>query len=216
VSRLNNIDFYWQKNNKIKMTKILFSLSLILLVSGCKNPLNQYTSQKYYDAGGKAEKQGDYQLAQQSYSRALINSRLGGVDKEMETLSLYELSRVTGYLGDYKKSEKGFLEVIELSKSPESKNLNIPALCELARLYFDTKEYQQSLPIFLEANRKLEALGIEKEDPLGYCLFLEDYKIALEKTGDLEGATKILKKLEEIKIKNPNAKPLFVPKRYTE
>jgi tetratricopeptide (TPR) repeat protein len=200
----------------MRSSLILLSLLLLPFSSGCKNPLNQHTSQKYYDAGGKAEKQGDYQLAQQSYSRALINSRLGGVDKEMEALSLYELSRVTGYLGDYKESEKGFLEVIELSKSPESKNLNTPALCELARLYFDTKEYQQSLPIFLEANRKLEALGIEKEDPLGYCLFLEDYKIALEQADETQNAGRISEKIEEIKKRNPNAKPLFVPKRYTE
>lgn len=198
------------------MIKILLSLSLILLVAGCKNPLNQHTSQKYYNAGIEAEDKGDYQLAQQNYSRALINSRLGGIDKKMEALSLYELSRVTGYLGDYKESEKGFLKVIELSKSPEAKNLNTPALCELARLYFDTDQYQKSLPIFLEANLKLEALGVENDDPLGYCLFLEDYKIALEKTGDLEDATKISKKIENIKENSKKANPLFIPKRYSE
>lgn len=184
------------------------------MVSGCKNPLNQYTSQKYYNAGGEAEYRGDYKLAQQNYSRALINSRLGGIDKRMEALSLYELSRVTGYLGDYKEAEKGFLEVIELSKSPEAKSLNTPALCELARLYFDTDQYQKSLPIFLEANRKLEALGIEKEDPLGYCLLLEDYKIALEKTGDSPKAERVENKIEEIKKKTPDGKPKFIPKRY--
>jgi tetratricopeptide (TPR) repeat protein len=184
------------------------------MVSGCKNPLNQYTSQKYYKAGNEAENKGNYQLAKENYSRALINSKLGGKDKRMEALALYELSRVTGYLGDYKESEKGFLEVIELSKSPESKSLNTPALCELARLYFDTKQYQKSLPIFAEANRKLEALKVEKDDPLGYCLFLEDYQIALEKTGDSPKAERVENKIEEIKKKTPDGKPKFIPKRY--
>jgi tetratricopeptide (TPR) repeat protein len=185
-----------------------------LLVSGCKNPLNQYTSQEYYKAGNEAENRGDYQLAKENYSRSLINSKLGGEDKRMEALALYELSRVTGYLGDYKESEKGFLEVIKLSKSPESKNLNTPALCELARLYFDTKQYQKSLTIFAEANRRLESLGVEKDDPLGYCLFLEDYKIALEKTGDSPKAKRVANKIEEIKKKTPDDKPKFIPKRY--
>jgi len=186
------------------------------MVSGCKNPLNQYTSQKYYKAGNEAENKGNYQLTKENYSRALINSKLGGKDKRMEALALYELSRVTGYLGDYKESEKGLLEVIELSKSPESKSLNTPALCELARLYFDTGQYQESIPIFVEANHNLKELGVEKNDPLGYCLFLKDYKIALENTENLQEAQKISEKLEIIKNENSGSKPLFIPKRYKE
>ncbi len=155
-------------------------------------------------------------MAQQNYSRALANSRLGGVDKEMEALSLYELSRVTGYLGDHKEAERGFLEVIELSKSPEAKRLNTPALCELARLYFDTNQFQQSLPVFLEASRNLESLGVEQDDPLGYTLFLKDYKVALEKTGDLDEAARVSEKISSIEQKSTKTKPLFIPTRYTK
>jgi tetratricopeptide (TPR) repeat protein len=201
---------------------ISWSVSLILvflllpLLVGCKNPLNQATAQKYYRAAEKAEKAGDYQLAKINYGKALANARLGGIDREMEALALYEWSRSSGYCGELDAASEGFKEVLELSKgSLEAQRLRTPALCELARLYFDNQRYAESLEFFKEATPSLEALGAKKDDPIGYCLFLDDYKVALQKTGDNDQAKALNEKIVLIKQSNPDREALFIPKRYS-
>jgi hypothetical protein len=84
----------------------------------------------------------------------------------------YEWSRSSGYCGEPDAASEGFEEVMELSKgSPEAQRLRTPALSELARLYFDNQRYAESLEFFEEAAPSLEALGVKKDDPIGYCLF---------------------------------------------
>jgi len=190
-------------------------LILSLCLCGCKNPVNQYTSKRYYDEGVKARDAGDYELAQKNFSKALLNSRLGGIDRYIEAQSLYEVARLTGYLGDTQKAEKEFLEVIELTKNyPEAESLKSPVLCELARLYFDTEQYEKSEPIFLDAMEALESSGIEKTDPIGYCIFLEDYRTALQKLGFKDQEEILTKQIETIRSANPGVRAMFVPKRY--
>ncbi len=65
---------------------------------------------------------------------------MGNLGPAPEAYSLYEWSRVTGYLGMYADAEKGFNDVLILidKAGEKAKDLRAPALGELARLLHDT------------------------------------------------------------------------------
>ncbi|OGW39830.1 MAG: hypothetical protein A2X58_01460 [Nitrospirae bacterium GWC2_56_14] len=93
-----------------------FVLSILVLLSGCANPLNRATFQRYYQAGIGAESQGDYNAAKENYYRALVNARIGNLEPELHASSSYSLGRMLGALCDRENSKKLLLEALKFDK----------------------------------------------------------------------------------------------------
>jgi tetratricopeptide (TPR) repeat protein len=186
-----------------------------ILLSGCSNPINQHTANKYFQAASQAEDEENLELARENYKRANINFKLAKNSKDQEALSLYEYSRVSGLLGYSSEAQEGFLETLNiLSQSSNEETLKVPTLCELSRLLYSQGSYKEALKYFPQAVQALQNIGIEESDPMGYCLFLESYQKTLEKVGDSSKANEIEKQIELLKMNNPNVQPKFVPQEY--
>lgn len=199
-----------------KVLPYLFSLFIItILLIGCSNPINRHTAKKYFQAASEAEKDGNLELARENYKRANINFKLAKNSKAQEALSLYEYSRVSGLLGYSSEAKEGFLEVLDnLSQSSNGEKLKVPTLCELSRLLYSQKDYEEALKYFPKAIESLQNIGVEESDPIGYCLFLEYYQKTLENVGENTKAKEIERQIETLKTENPNLEPKFVPQEY--
>jgi len=137
---------------------------------GCAAHINKKNAEKYHEWGTQAEQKGDFKLAKQNYSRALINARMGNSPKSGISMVTYNLGRVTGYLCDYEESEKLLLDSLRLEEEaigPES-GLTSMRLLELARLNYDQGHFQKAIPYFSRGVSIVEKLDIENSDPIGF------------------------------------------------
>ena len=194
---------------------------LLLIVScfllGCvKNPINAKTGENYYEWGMEAERNGDYALARQNYSRALANAQMGNLGPTPQAYALYEWSRVTGYLEMYDEAEKGFKDTLVLidKAGGKAEDLRPPALLELARLLHDTNQHQKAIPVYETALTVIDKLNIENTDPIGFAIVLDDFSESLRAVGNVSYAEKIASKSLALKDANKGVKPGFVGKRY--
>jgi tetratricopeptide (TPR) repeat protein len=188
----------------------------ILFVTGCANPINARTGERYYTAGMAAEENEELVLARKNYSRAYANAQVGFLGPTAEAYSLYEWSRVTGYLGNYSEAEKGFLDVLDLIEKAKGKadKLRSPALCEYARLLYDTDQHSKAASIFERAVGELEMSGALKIDPLGYASFLEDYSRSLAAVKSMRKSAEVERKAQAIRASHQDAKPAVKQRRY--
>ena len=69
-------------------------LILVLGITGCANPLNRVTMQRYTDQCSAAERRGDLEVAGEACRRTWINTRIGALSSEGESMALYNLGRV--------------------------------------------------------------------------------------------------------------------------
>jgi tetratricopeptide (TPR) repeat protein len=199
---------------KISITLVL---ATVIFISGCiSNPINARTGANYYQSGMDAERSGDLTLARQNYSRAYANAQMGNLGPKPEAYSLYEWSRVTGYLGMYADAEKGFNDVLSLIDKSEGKaeNLRTPALLELARLLHDTNQHDKAIPIYQKATAELDKGDITRVDPIGYALVLDDYAQSLRASGNVKLADEVTVRSASIKEANKGITAKFIGKRY--
>jgi hypothetical protein len=140
--------------------------------------------------GLQAERAGDYQLAERNYERALINARLGHAPDAGMSMVAYNLGRVKGYLCKYEDAEKLLTEALRLQEKagpPDSAFVSM-RLFELARFHYDRGEHERAIPYFARGFQVAGKLDAESKDPIGFAEVLEEYAIALEKSGDASSA----------------------------
>ena len=192
------------------------ALLVVGLVAACANPINQKTASNYYDAAVQAELAGNFALAEQNYGRALINARLGHSLDAGISASMYGLGRMKGYLCKFSEAEPLLLESLNLEESatgPESA-ITTKRLFELARLYSDRGMYAQSLPYFARGIPAVQRLGVESSDPMALADALDEYSVALSKTGMHAEADQAKSQATQIRAKNPGKRAIYVPIRY--
>jgi len=200
---------------KTKIYILIFFTSFLFV--GCINvPINARTASKYYDWGMEAEKNGDLTLARQNYSRAYINAQLGNLGPGPEAYILYDWARVTGYLGMFDDAEKGFNDVLMLIEKAEGKadNLRPPTLAELARLLHDTNQHEKAIPIYEKALIELEKHDVEKGDPMGFAVFLDDYSQSLRAADLVSRADEVAERVRLIQENNKDSSAKFIGRRY--
>ena len=202
--------------------KSLFHIFLILPIAlicctGCRNPVSAYTGWQYYEAGIKADRAGDLVKAREDYRRAYINARVGDVGAGAEAHSLYEYSRMSGYLGMYAEAETGFTNTLMLITKAKGQvdDLRLPTLCELARLLYDTKQYAKANPYFEKAILEIDKNNALKADPIAFAGFIDDYAASLKAVGRDAEAETFAKRSALIKQQNPGMAAKFIVKRYT-
>ena len=86
------------------MKPIVVLLS-ILFISGCANPLNRVTYDRYWKQGGDAEHAGQLGVAEQAYYRALMNVDMGNLGPLLKAQALYNLGCVKRRVGKYAEAE---------------------------------------------------------------------------------------------------------------
>lgn len=197
---------------------LLIMLSVILsTVTGCvTNPINAYTGGRYYDYGVQASKAGDWELARQNFYRAYVNAQIGHLGPAVEAYCIYEWARVTGYLGMYADAEKGFGDVLSRIDKARGKadKLRPPALCELSRLLHDTGQHLKAIPVYERALSELEKVAAEKDDPMAFADFLDDYGESLRFAGYDSRADEVLRRAATVREANKGLSARFIAKRY--
>lgn len=198
--------------------RILIFIVLLPALASCANPINLRTAENYYVSGQTAEISKDYVLARRDYSRALLNAQLGKAQPSAISMLTYNLGRMTGYVCEYLEAEKLLLDALtqeEKITGPES-GITSMRLLELARLNFDQKRFAQSIPYFQRGVANVEKLNIERDDPIGFALVLDDYATALVEAGQATESASIRARADELRRKNQGRNPGFVPIRYNQ
>jgi len=92
-------------------------LALCLCLTGCANPLNQATSDRYGDECAQDEDAGDLARAEQACYRALVNVDTGNLGPQQKSMRLYDLGRVKRQLGKFAEAEDLFKQSLDIEKT---------------------------------------------------------------------------------------------------
>ncbi len=99
------------------MARVIFVLFLALSLSGCYNPLNRATADRYGQTCREAQATGQLAVAEEACRRALINVRIGHLGDEAESQELYNLGRVKRQIGKYEEAEELHKESLKIQES---------------------------------------------------------------------------------------------------
>ncbi len=185
------------------MHQSILTMCVVVLLSGCANPINRYTAARYYQMGGEAESRGNFEEAREAYRRAMLNADWGNLGISAKAYTLYEFARVSGYLCIHDETEKAFKESLELQEKDQSlrAQLRPPTLLELARFYYDTDRKREALPYYEEGVELVRKLKVDETDPVRFATVLEEYAEALRadnQTQKADGISKEAKRLREV------------------
>lgn len=180
------------------MTSKTFSLVImVVLLAGCAAPINQYNANNYANSAHNYSKSGDWDMARRHWARAVHNSELGGMDKDVQAVYYYELGRASGVTCFYDKAEECLNKAYELdSKVGGPVHMS---LVELFRLHLDQKKYSKAVSYFKKALPELEKVYSEKETPSEFAKLLEEYGVALNGIGNNQEAEEVKARAEEVK-----------------
>lgn len=171
---------------------------ITVLLVGCANPINQKTAENYYGAALYAQQSGNWQDARKYFSRAIVNAEYGGGDESTLAVLWYEYGRSSGVICDWKEAENGLLKAFDLDEL--SNGPTYMSLYELARMFYDQKNYESASTYFNKAHIEFEKEQMDTKDPIGYADFLDEYIFTLEQLGR-SNETKELKN-RSMKIRN--------------
>ena len=192
----------------------LIILALPALV--CANPINRANAEKYHEWGSQAELTGDFSLAEQNYSRALWNARMGNVPRSGISLVTYNLGRVKGYLCKYDEAEQLLLEALQLEEqeSGADSGLTSMRLFELARLSAARNRFDEAHQYYSRAIPVVRELDIESVDPIGFANVLSDFAKVLESLDQESAAEDAARESEQLIAAHPGRQAEFTPRPY--
>jgi hypothetical protein len=136
----------------------LLILSCAVLLSGCANPLNRVTSDRYAETCSAAERDNRLDVAEQACYRSLINVDIGNLGPEYKSNRLYNLGRIKRQLSKFSEAEDLFrqsLSIEEKLSSPTDLKIG-RRLFELSIVLAAQEKWSEGNP-FLE--RAIPALG---------------------------------------------------------
>lgn len=172
-----------------------------------------------HEAGLKAERAGDYLLAERHFELALSNARSNRLpDDGFVSMAKYNLGRVKGYLCKNEEAEQLLLDALKLEENvsgPESGNTTM-RLFELARFYYDHHRFERSIPFYKRGIEAARKLGVESDDPMALAGAIEEYSEALDNVGRSTDAKAAKKEADILRTSNAGKKANFVPVRYNQ
>lgn len=159
---------------------------------------------------------GDPEGARQLYSESLEAAQQSG-DKDTAAIAMYGLGRANGFLCHFREAEQWLKKSIVMREQiPDSETARFSQnLFELARLYYDFKEYASAISYFERVIPMVEESGATNQDPIGYANVLEDYADALQKENRHAEAEAVSKKISGLRDSNPGVPARFHIKRFT-
>jgi len=81
------------------------SISSVVLIAGCANPVNQVTADNYQETCFAAERNGNLKVAEEACTRALANVKWGNLGALEESQKRYHLSKIKRGLGKFSEAE---------------------------------------------------------------------------------------------------------------
>jgi tetratricopeptide (TPR) repeat protein len=194
----------------------VFAILFITIITGCANPINRKTASNYYQWGIEAELAGDYVLAERNYERSFINAQIGQSPDAGISAVKYNLGRVKGYLCKYDDADGLLRESLALEETVTGKDSSITTmrLFELARLNLDRGKYAASLQYFERGIPAVKRLGLATTDPIGLANALDDYSLALAKSGNTELSENTKAEANSIRATSLRKTAVFKPVRY--
>ncbi len=129
--------------------KRLLPISIIALaLTGCANPLNRITMERYARTCADAARTGQLEIAEEACRRAYINTRIGNLGPELESQELYNLARIEKQLLKFVEAEEYYKESLRLQESlPAPDPIKIGRrLTDLSIVYWDQKKYKDAWP----------------------------------------------------------------------
>ena len=114
------------------MRPLLIFGSCTVLLSGCANPLNEATSERYAETCVTAERNNRLDVAEQACYRALVNVDIGNLGSELKSNRLYNLGRIKRQLTKFSEAEDLFRQSLSIQET-----LSRPTDLKLARRLFE-------------------------------------------------------------------------------
>lgn len=190
--------------------KYLGLLFCLMSLSACVNPVNIRTAENYYEAGTRGEQRGNLKGAKESYTRALINARLGGMGPGAESNIEYRLGVVSGNLCEHDEAEKYFLDSITSVKkySKDERDIFLPYY-ELAQMHNDIGKHDKAVKYYAEVLKIAEKLFKEK-DPISLAYIYDDYAASYKGIGNLEKYNKYKELANGLRNINPGAEAKII------
>jgi hypothetical protein len=114
------------------------------------------------------------------------------------------------------EAEPLLLEALKVQETitPQEPGIMTKRLFELARFYSDRELYAHSLPYFARGIPWAEKLDIEASDPIAFADAIDEYALALEKTGNSSDAKRQQHKAAELRARHGGRRAVYAPIRY--
>jgi tetratricopeptide (TPR) repeat protein len=162
-------------------------------------------------SGNRALDAGRYEVAIKGYEKALRLAEYAG-DAQYRAMAMYGLARANARLCRTTPAEKWFRDSISLRESipdiPQSAFLTQNWI-EFARFLLSVGRAEEAAVYFERAVPKLESMGIEQIDPIGYADLLDDVVATLTKIGRTDEANKHAQRAAELRQNSPGRKAGF-------
>jgi len=194
----------------------ILALTLFML-TGCGRDFGTSNMARYYDAGLRAEQARDYQTAEEQYERALVWAGTEKVPPSLLSLNLYNLGRMKGHGCKFAEARELLLTSLAMEEQvsgPDSTQVT-RRLFELARLYYDRRQYADSLPYYDEGIAMIRKLKLEGDDPLNFSDALREYAAALRATGNSRAAAGAIAEADALRARYPDETRHYIIARYT-
>ena len=158
---------------------------------------------------------GNYEEALSSYTQALDQAEDEG-NKEHRAMAMYGLARTNAQLCRVTAAEKWFRDSIVLREAmPDAGGVPvIQNYSEFARFLLSTGRPADAVEYFGRAVPKLEKMGFEKMDPIGYANYLDDFVGAMKATGMDRELEPYAAKAAKLRSRYPGRQPDFRPEPY--
>lgn len=159
---------------------------------------------------------GRYEDALKNYTKALNRAEDEG-DAQYQAMAMYGIARANARLCRTDIAEKWFRDSIALRETlpdqPEGAWLTQNYI-EFARFLLSRGRTEEAARYFGQAIPKLEDMGIEQMDPIGYANLLDDYVAAMKSVGLVQESESFAARASDIRLKYPDRKADFRPLPY--
>lgn len=184
--------------------KIVFTIFLLLMFSGCAAPINAHNADTYARNASRAAQQGNWDAARRMWARAVVNSSLAKADKRYQAVMNYEYARSLGVTCFYDLAQQYFEAAYSLDK--ETHGPTYMSLAELSRMYAAKGDNAKATVYFSRAYQEGKSAGLEKHDPIGFADMISDHVKVLSSLGESNAAQEKQRIATKLRQVNPNVR----------
>lgn len=133
----------------MKSGNILCAIAIVTLITGCANPLNQTTSDRYSETCAEAERSGNMPAAAEACYRAYVNVEWGNLGPELRSEKLYNFGRVLRRAGRFDDSKEALSRAVAEEEKLTGKNSIKTGrrMAELAATYYELNQLEEGVAL---------------------------------------------------------------------